>query len=266
LTASKLIPEGLKKFAKRWIARRRAFRTTSKLLAKDNVVYVKGKEMLATGERTAVIKEDKKALVARHTDHLRKVYTHSRRLKRAWRNHVVLLSMDVNAVPQPFQMQIPSKNQRGFIAMEDLAVNGEELDTFLDRTYDHLGYRARIKMVKGFSDFLTKLFGAGIGHRDMKACNFFFLHDGGFRLLDVEDICFQRVDRTSALRMFRQLNMSVPKRVSLADRLRFFSLVTQGASFDRKELLRAVVSESRKGRIQYVGVGGTVSEQWEQNG
>jgi hypothetical protein len=93
--------------------------------------------------------------------------------------------------------------------------------------------------------------------------NFFVLGDGSFRLLDVEDICFEKGDGASVLRMCLQLNLSIPRRISLTDRMKFFSLITQGFRFNKKELLRTIAVESRKGRIQYVGVGGTIFEHLE---
>lgn len=259
------VEDELDRFALRWVERkkRRAFRTTSKLNSTKNIVYVKDRERAATGEAIGLLKKDKKTVVERHSDHVRKIYARPGRLRRAWQNHVVLLYMGLPIVPEPFHVQKPSIKERGFIAMEDLTGKGEEVDTFLDRHYDRLDYTSRMQFLKKFSSFLQSLIKANIGHRDMKACNFFFLNDGSFRILDVEDIIFAKSGPPSALRMFLQLNMSIPRRVSIADRLRFFSRLTKGASFDRKELLRAIAKESRGAQIQYVGVKGTVFECWD---
>lgn len=94
----------------------------------------------------------------------------------------------------------------------------------------------------------------------MKACNVFVLGSGGFRLLDVEDIRFGKIDQKTIVRILVQLSLSVPGRVTLKDRLRFLSMVTRGFPFDRRRVLKAVAGESLKGDVLYVGVRGTVLE------
>ena len=95
----------------------------------------------------------------------------------------------------------------------------------------------------------------GIIHRDLKACNVFVLSDG-FRLLDVEDILFAAPTEETMRRMLVQLNTSVPERISVADRVRFFVNLVSGFSLDRKRLLREVARLSRNEDIVYEGVSG----------
>jgi predicted unusual protein kinase regulating ubiquinone biosynthesis (AarF/ABC1/UbiB family) len=123
-----------------------------------------------------------------------------------------------------------------------------------------MDYSVRLKLLRAFSSFLAALFRSGISHADMKACNVFVPEPGSFRLLDVEDIRFGKVGQNTIVRTLVQLNLSVPGRVMLKDRLRFLSMVTRGFPFDRRRVLKAVAGESLKGHVVYVGVRGTVLE------
>ncbi len=82
----------------------------------------------------------------------------------------------------------------GSITMEDLHGKGQELDRYLDGTYDVMDAHEKRQFIEKFSGFLLMITRKKIVHKDMKACNVFVLHDGGFMLLDVEDIRFRALD------------------------------------------------------------------------
>jgi len=63
-------------------------------------------------------------------------------------------------------------------------------------------------------------------------------------------------------KMLVQLNTTLPKRISVMDRMRFFCKITLPLSVDRKRLLKDVVRESLESDIVYEGVGGLVRESW----
>lgn len=114
----------------RWVRRKkeRAFRETSLLVSREGRLYMAGKEDRGTGRLVAVVKRDRKVVVERYDDHVRKMYGSKRRLARAWRAHVVLAYMDLNIVPEAIYVEKPGRNAMGAIAMEDLKGKGEELD------------------------------------------------------------------------------------------------------------------------------------------
>ncbi len=256
------VEKEIERFGARWVEqkKKRAFRTTSKLCATEDWVHIKGYEDRGLGQLVSVIKQDRKAVVERHTEHVRKVYAQKGRLKKAWRNHVALEYMELPVTAQAFCMRKPRLGRKGFIAMENLSGKGEQLDVFLDRSYDAMDYSTRLSLVRRFSSFLAALFRKGISHADMKACNVFVLEPGSFRLIDVEDIRFGKVDQATLIRILLQLHLSVPGRVTLKDRLRFLSMVTRGFPFDKRRMLKAIACESLKGDVVYVGVHGTVLE------
>jgi tRNA A-37 threonylcarbamoyl transferase component Bud32 len=258
------VEEELGRFKKRWVTRKaaRAFRTTSVLDAAGDRVSVRGMEGQAQGAWVATIKKDRKVTVERYADHVRKTYTHARRLHRAWKNHVILEYMHLSMAPQAYYLQQASSSRPGFIAMEDLTGKGEELDRFLDRNYDGMSRAGQRGLVDTFSSCLVSALKKGITHRDLKACNIFVLQRGVFLLLDVEDLAFSGFDEDALKRMLIQLNTTIPKRVSLRDRLRVFSRIMRTLSLDGKRLLKEIASESRSREIVYEGVGGLKRESW----
>ena len=146
--------------------------------------------------------------------------------------------------------------------MEDLKGRGIELDRHLDRVYDSLNSHERREMVMRFSFFLRTLLDRGILHRDLKACNLFVVNGHDLLLLDVEDITFAVPDPNFVARMLVQLTTTVPARIRMRDRMRFFANATRNLTTDRKQLLREVKEESLRREIVYEGVSGLKKESW----
>jgi hypothetical protein len=258
-----LVENGLLSLWKEWIQnkKKRAFSTTSKLIATGNRVSVRETLGRGDGPFRELIKKGKKVTVEVHDDHIRKVYRDRRRLTRAWVGHVVLEYLEMPVGPRPFYMQKASLFNRGYIAMEDLRGRGTELDRFLDREYDRMDAGERRRFFDALSGFFGDLLRKGVFHRDLKACNVFALSDG-FRLLDIEDVQFCRPAYGELKRMFVQLNTSVPRRISLHERMRFFAGVMRDRAPDRKRLLRDIARASLDEEIVYEGSRGLRRESW----
>jgi len=254
----------LKRLRHRWILKKmkRAFDDTSTMVKDRNYVFIAGFEGYGKGTLRSVIKEDKKVKVERYSDHIRKIYRNERRLNRAWKNHIALTYLNLRVAPQAFFVKRPSLTEKGFIAMEDLAGRGEELDRYLDREYDRLSVHGRRKFIDALSAFFVHAIRQWVCHRDVKACNVFVLRDGGFILLDVEDIVFTEMDTESLKRMLIQLNTTIPKRISKGDRIRVFLKLSILLNTKSKTLFREVIAESLKSKIVYEGVSGLCVEQW----
>ncbi len=258
------VEQGLEALWKRWVRskKKRAFASTSKLFKQRGAIYIRGQEEKARGAFSDFLKQDTKVRVARYDDHVRKIFTNGRRLKKAWENHVVLEYLGLPVVPRPFHMREPRSGETGYIAMEDLGGQGEELDRFLDRNYDAMDGSERRSLVYGLARFLARLIKQGIMHRDMKACNIFVV-EGAFRLLDVEDFVFSVVGAEDVARMALQLNTTVPARIAAADRMRFFLRLTEELPVEKKKLFRDVVRESIGCEVVYEGVAGLKKESWQ---
>jgi hypothetical protein len=257
------IEHRIRRLKRNWVnnKKKRAFRNTSVLRVSGGYTYIKGAESEANGEFVTFIKKDKKVTVELYSDHIRKIYRHQRRLKTAWENHIVLTYLGSSAVPRPYYMKLPTSSD-GYIAMEDMGHKGIEFDRFLDGKYDDMTFIERKMLINGASQFLRSLFRQRIFHRDMKGCNIFVLNDRHLVFLDVEDIAFEEIREETLKRMLVQLNTTIPKRISIRDRMRFFSKLTSSMRIDKKRLFRDIVKESLESNIVYEGIGGLKTERW----
>lgn len=254
----KIVESALSNMWKRWIERKkkRAFKETSIVKRDKKIFYIKGTEWQKEDKFIETIKKDKKTEIHRFSDHIRKIYRDRRRLKKAWEAYVVLSYMSVKATPEIFFIKLPSITDSGFIAMEDLKGRGEELDRYLDRFYDHMDLRERAIIIERFSSFLKSLFQKYIFHKDFKACNVFVKINNEFLLLDMEDIVFKSVDEKDLIRMFIQLNTTIPKKVKNTDRLRFFLKTMETFEISKKDLAKKIIKASVDMDIVYEGIDG----------
>lgn len=257
------VEAGLKSLKRAWIEskQKRAFSSTSKLRKAGNRVSVRAMEPGGQGEFSELLKKDSKVRVERYTDHIRKIYKNRRRLTRAWKNHVVLEYLDLPVIPRAYFVALPSLGRPGFVAMEDLRGRGEELDRFLDRSYDAMDRRARSRFIDSLAGFLVSLLKKDVFQKDLKACNVFVLAEA-FRLLDVEDIVFSPPGEEELKRMLVQLNLSIPARITLTDRMRFLLRVAHAFALKGKEVFREVAKVSGAEEIVYEGVSGLRREAW----
>lgn len=249
---------------KRWIIKKqkRAFENTSKIIVSGDYVCIRGKEVSHHGALPDLLKKDKKIIVERFDDHIRKNYRNRRRLKLAWKNHVVLKYLNLNITPEAYFMKNNSLFSWGYIAMEDLKGSGIELDRYLDKTYDSANSGEKRSFLDKFLLFLVFLFKNKIAHRDLKACNIFALKENRFLLLDVEDILFTAIDEERLKSMLVQLNTTIPKRISIRDRIRVFLKVTKALNMDKKQIFKDIQIESLKREIVYEGSSGLCRESW----
>jgi tRNA A-37 threonylcarbamoyl transferase component Bud32 len=252
----------IERLAARWIRKKkeRAFQKTSMIVSRGNRFYRAGMEDRAMGGLKSVIKTDRKVRVERYTDHIRKVYVNRRRLEKAWKVHVVLAYMNLSIVPTAFYVELPGDNPMGSIAMEDLQGKGYELDRYLDSKYDAMDAHERRLFAGSLAGFLLTVTRKKIVHKDLKACNVFALNDGGFMLLDVEDIRFKALDEEALKKMLVQLNTTIPKRITFRDRIRFLIKFTTPMMVNQRTIFKAVVRESIKREIVYEGIGGLKRE------
>lgn len=254
----------IKRLWRRWIEskKKRAFQETSKIVRRGERLYIAGMEDHGKGAFVQRLKSDKKVKVERYSDHVRKIYKGRRRLEKAWRNHIVLLYLNLAIIPHAYYVRLPSLFSEGFIAMEDLGGKGRELDRHLDGIYDGLNISQRRRFIDAFSGFMKGVIEQGVVHNDVKGCNIFVVNNNDFFFLDVEDIVFEHVDEAILTRMLVQLNTTIPKRIPVSDRMRFFARLTRALNVDRKRVLKKVIEESLKGEIVYEGVAGLKREQW----
>ncbi len=153
------VEHALDRLADRWIRKKkeRAFQETSMIVSRGNRFYRAGMENRATGELQSVLKADRKVKVERYTDHIRKMYVNRRRLERHGENHMVLAYMNPSAAPTAFYVKLPGDSLMGSITMEDLHGKGQELDRYLDGTYDVMDAHEKRQFIEKFSGFLLMI-------------------------------------------------------------------------------------------------------------
>ncbi|MDW8002420.1 MAG: lipopolysaccharide kinase InaA family protein [Deltaproteobacteria bacterium] len=249
-----------------WIQRKlkRSDKTTSLVLSQNGFRFLKGFEGVREGNLVELIKEDRKVTLLRYSNCVKKIYKSRRRLKRAWANSVVFEYLGTRIVPRAFAMRLPSFRSHGFILMEDLKKQGGfELDRFLDQTYERMEETQRLTLLKDFSAFLLKLIKLGIFHKDFKGCNIFFVPQVGFYLLDVEDIVFKKLGWEELASMLSTLNNTIPKKVSIMDRLRIIASIDALSKEEKRKLIKKVTENSKEREIVYVGKEGLVFKRWE---
>jgi tRNA A-37 threonylcarbamoyl transferase component Bud32 len=258
------VEEEMKRLWERWIRKKqeRAFDNTSMLSVRGDRVYMTGVDKIDDGEPVRLIKRDRKTTVEQYNDHIRKTYRNGRRLKKAWKNHVTLKYLDLSVTPEPYYVKTPTLFSKGYIAMEDLTGSGEEFDRYLDRRYDGMTKDVKAAFIEDLARFFAVLCKKKTIHRDLKGCNIFVLERGGFLLLDVEDILFTEVGEENLERMLIQLNTTIPKRISVGDRVRFYLKLIEDLKVDKKRVFRRVSGESLKSEIVYEGVSGLKRETW----
>jgi len=144
-----------------------------------------------------------------------------------------------------------------------------ELDRFLLKGFRDL--KTKRLFVKTFAQWLASLHQRGVYHRDMKACNLLVseMEDSWeFRLLDLEDVLLDKtVNEKKLFKSFLQLNTSIPRVITPADRYHFFKeyfrrrpVRLKGKSF----LHRLIRESSRRGTV-YVSPQGVVIEGGQGN-
>jgi tRNA A-37 threonylcarbamoyl transferase component Bud32 len=170
--------------------------------------------------------------------------------------------MDIPIIPKAYYLNKSSLFSKGSIAMEDLKGKGEELDRFLDRHYSKMTTAERRRFIATLSGFVGNILWKNIVHRDLKGCNLFVLENGGYLLLDVEDIEFCDVSDEIVKDMFVQLNTTIPKYVRNSDRIRFFLKFKQFIKENYKKIFREIVEKSLEDDIIYEGISGLQRELW----
>jgi tRNA A-37 threonylcarbamoyl transferase component Bud32 len=155
--------------------------------------------------------------------------------------------------------------KESFLLME-ASEKGQEMDRYVFKGFQTV-QRKRL-FIKSFAQWLSGLHQRDIFHRDMKACNI-LVSDAGegwrFQLLDLEDVRLgQKVNEEQVFRTLLQLNTSIPKGISHADRMRFYKEYCRHHPViqDKKGFLSKLIRKSRERGVVYVTPQGVVEEKW----
>jgi serine/threonine protein kinase len=219
--------------------------------------------LIQTGDAKICVKE------FRYPYWINRLKEHFRNSKglRAW---VAGNGLKVRGVASPGVMAYAEKGkgfgiEEGFLLME-ASEKGEEMDRYLFRGFSTP--RRKRLFIAAFARWLSGLHDKEIFHRDMKACNIYVSEEGDdwrFELLDLEDIRLdKRVKAKEVFRSLLQLNTSVPRSITRADRMRFYEAYCRRrpVSQDRKNFISGLIRKSKERGVVYVTPQGVVEERW----
>jgi serine/threonine protein kinase len=159
---------------------------------------------------------------------------------------------------------------REFLIMEVIP-GAREFDRFLVGELDAGRLRGSDKasLIRAFAEFVARLHGKGIFHRDLKTCNLLGSRganegDFSFALLDYDDLSFPGVvSETRRIKNLAQLFLSTPVAFGRSDRSRFLRHYCREARYGnarKKRLARGVLESVLGKRILFVGFDGDVVE------
>ena len=155
--------------------------------------------------------------------------------------------------------------KESFLLME-ASEKGQEMDRYLCKGFQTV-QRKRV-FIKSFVQWYSRLHQKEIFHRDMKACNILVSEEGEdwrFQLLDLEDVRLdQKVNGGEVFRNLLQLNTSIPKGITHADRMRFYKEYYRlhPVIQDKTSFLSKLMQKSKERGVVYVTPQGVVEEKW----
>ncbi|RPJ09637.1 MAG: hypothetical protein EHM36_04135 [Deltaproteobacteria bacterium] len=216
----------------------------------------------AGGERICV----KQFRCPEWTDRLKGLFRVSKGL-RAW---MAGNGLKVRAIPS-LKVMACAERRKGFAVRESFLLmeaseEGAEMDRYLLKGFPD--FERRRLFIKVFARWLSRLHQKGVYHRDMKTCNI-VVSEGKegwqFRLLDLEDVRLDhKVDENDLFDNLLQLNTSIPRSMTAADRLRFYREYSRlyPVVEDERGFLSKLIRKSRERGIVYVSPRGVVEEKW----
>lgn len=154
-----------------------------------------------------------------------------------------------------------------YIIMEGIT-NGLEMDRYILKNFQRQS-KKKIAFIKSLAKTIGDMHNQKVYHCDMKTCNI-MVRKGGrnsyeFLFLDFDRVVFgKNIDNSQAVKTLTQINLSTPKCITIADRLRFLiEYLKQRNLLDaRKNILKEIVNISKSENILYVSFKGDVTEDW----
>jgi tRNA A-37 threonylcarbamoyl transferase component Bud32 len=159
--------------------------------------------------------------------------------------------------------------KESFFLMES-PVDYLEMDRYLIKSFGNGQSRDLITkkraFIQQFAQCIGRLHRSEIFHGDLKACNILARERAGawdFSFIDLDAVRLAtEVNSRKALKNLVQINCSIPGFLSYADRIRFLKwyLEIHPIPMRKRDLIKAVLEESRKRGVLYVSPEGDVTE------
>ena len=159
--------------------------------------------------------------------------------------------------------------KESFFLMES-PVDYLEMDRYLIKSFGNGQSRDLITkkriFIQQFAQYIGRLHQSEIFHGDLKACNILARERTGawdFSFIDLDAVRLAtEVNSRKALKNLVQINCSIPGFLSYADRMRFLKwyLEMHPIPMRKRDLIKAVLEESRKRGVLHVSPEGDVTE------
>ena len=126
----------------------------------------------------------------------------------------------------------------------------------------------KMELISGLAKTLGDMHNHNIFHHDLKTCNIMVKENDksfDFTFLDFDKVSFnEELTVRKRVKNLTQINLSTPRLFTLTDRLRFLKeyLGQCDITNEKKNILREVITLSKREKILYVSFQGDVTEDW----
>ena len=124
------------------------------------------------------------------------------------------------------------------------------------------------ELISGLAKTLSDMHNHNIFHHDLKTCNIMVKENDksfDFTFLDFDKVSFnEELTVRKRVKNLTQINLSTPRLFTLTDRLRFLKEYLDQCDItnEKKNILREVITLSKREKILYVSFQGDVTEDW----
>ena len=126
----------------------------------------------------------------------------------------------------------------------------------------------KMELISGLAKTLGDMHNHNIFHHDLKTCNIMVKENDksfDFTFLDFDKVSFrEEITVRKRVKNLTQINLSTPRLFTLTDRLRFLKEYLDQCDItnEKKNILREVITLSKREKILYVSFQGDVTEDW----
>ena len=126
----------------------------------------------------------------------------------------------------------------------------------------------KMELISGLAKTLGDMHNHNIFHHDLKTCNIMVKENDksfDFTFLDFDKVSFnEELTVRKRVKNLTQINLSTPRLFTLSDRLRFLKEYLDQCDItnEKKDILRELITLSKREKVLYVSFQGDVTEDW----
>ena len=155
-----------------------------------------------------------------------------------------------------------------YLIMEEVKGSLEMDRYILKNFYNRKDIKKKKALISNFAKTLGEMHKHNIFHHDLKTCNIMVKEKDtsfDFTFLDFDKVSFrEEITVRKRVKNLTQINLSTPRLFTLTDRLRFLKEYLDQCDItnEKKNILREVITLSKREKILYVSFQGDVTEDW----